>query len=237
MTEDEYRFHKLLKSNKLNRKMPYILSLIGRIGLLLVLPVFSAVAVDNIQVLGLFKNKAVVKIDGTRRTLSVGEVSPEGVELVSADSTSALLEINGERNTYPLGGLMSIGGYTKPTQRQVQIFPDNRGMYFTQGSINGYPIHFLVDTGATTIAMNASHARRLGISFKFDGKPQMLSTASGLTQGYLVKLDKVKVGELEVRNVEAVVIDGGFPTEVLLGMSFLSKVHLERDGRVLRLRK
>ena len=167
--------------------MSHILRLIGRIGLLLVLPVFSAVAVDNIQVLGLFKNKAVVKIDGMRHTLSVGQVSPEGVELISADSASAVLEISGERNTYPLGGMMSIGSYTQPKQRQVQIFPDNRGMYFTQGSINGYPIRFLVDTGATTVAMNGSHARRLGISFKFDGKPQMLSTASGPLFGFLQK--------------------------------------------------
>ena len=81
-------------------------------------------------------------------------------------------------------------------------------------------MQFLVDTGATSIAMNENEARRLGIDYRVDGKPMVASTASGTSRGWRVTLDRVKIGGIELLGVEAAVIEGGYPTEALLGMSF-----------------
>ena len=200
--------------------------------------VSPVLAIDTIQVLALFKDKAVIKVDDERYTLSIGDTSPEGVKLVTADSEKAVLEVDGRKKSYPLGNAMSIGtNFRVPEEKIVQAFSDSRGMYHIQGSINGYTMRFLVDTGATTIAMNRVQGKRLGIDYKLTGKQVLVSTASGMTKGYAVNLKVVKVGEIKVNNVEAIIVDGGFPTEVLLCMSFLGRVQIEREGNLMRMKK
>ena len=196
-----------------------------------------AIAVEKIVVLGLFKDKAIVKIDGKQHVLSAGQTSPEGVRLISANSEQAVLEINGTSSTYKLG--THIGSqFAQPSAgRSVQIWPDSHGMYATVGSINGYPVDFLVDTGATLIALNRNQAKRLGIDYLVDGIKGTSSTASGVVTTYYVQLKKVRVGEIELRSVDAAVVDGDFPREVLLGNSFLNRLNMRRDGRMLELRK
>ena len=198
----------------------------------------TAAAINQVEVLALFKNKAMLNIDGHKYTLAVGELTPEGAKLIASSSENATLEINGQRRTFRLGISSSIKtGFNPPSQYVLQIYPDNRGMYSVQGKINNHSVKFLVDTGATTIAMNASRARRLGIDFKLHGQPMMVSTASGVSKGFLVKLDTVKVGDISMHNVDAMVLDGTHPTEVLLGMSFLGQVNMQRDGQTMRLKR
>jgi len=196
----------------------------------------AGAGIDTVMVLGLFKDKAVVSVNGKSRTLSLGQTSPEGVTLISANSDSAVLEIAGQRKTYALGG--QIGGkFTGPKHTQAQIYPDAQGMYMTAGSINGFPVTFLVDTGATLIAMNTPQAKRLGIQYRLDGKPVTTSTASGIATGYQVTLQRVRVGEIELRDIDAVVLEGNNPAEVLLGMSFLGRLEMQRSGQVMELKK
>jgi aspartyl protease family protein len=106
-------------------------------------------------------------------------------------------------------------------------------MYRVQGEINGHPVRFLVDTGATLIAMNSGDARSMGIDYRLKGQPMVVNTASGQARAYRIKLDAVSVGSITVRNVEAAVVDGDSPDHVLLGMSFLGKLDLERSGSVM----
>jgi aspartyl protease family protein len=127
--------------------------------------------------------------------------------------------------------------YKQRAHSEVTIVRNAAGMYTTVGSINSLPVDFLVDTGASVIAMNAGHARRLGIDFRLSGQPTMVGTASGITQAYRVILDTVSVGEISARQVPAVVIDGAFPVQVLLGMSFLGQVEIQREGALMRLKK
>jgi aspartyl protease family protein len=200
--------------------------------------VTSVSAVNTIQVMALFNGKAVLKIDKALRTLSIGDISPEGIKLISADSEKAVLEVGGRKKTYKMGNAVSIGTqFSKPTERVTLAYADSQGMYFIQGSANGYPIRFLIDTGATSIAMNSVQADRLGIDYRLTGKLGLVSTASGIAKAYSISLNKVKVGEIELRNVAAVIIEGGFPTEVLLGMSFLGRVTVEREGNLMRIIK
>ncbi len=195
----------------------------------------SSVAIEKINILGLFKNKIIANIDGKQRVLSVGKKSPEGVLLISANSKEAILEINGIRDTYTLGA--HIGGKFKEIKggKISTIAPDAQGMYWVNGSINGFQVAFVVDTGATLISMNKHQAKRIGLNYKLEGKESQASTASGVSRIYIMNLEKVKVGDLEVLNVSGAVHDSDFPEVILLGNSFLNKVNMRREGKILQL--
>ena len=193
-------------------------------------------AVTKITVVGLFKDTAIVVIDGTRRVLRSGDTSPEGVTLISATSTDAVLEVDGEQKRYELGGQIG-GSYTRPKQATVRIWPTQNHMYLVIGSINGYPVDFIVDTGATLVSLSGREARRLGIDYRVVGTPAQSSTASGIDEIYVINLDRVKVGDIELRNVKGAVHDGDFPPATLLGMSFLGRLNIRQNGQVLELEK
>ncbi len=196
----------------------------------------AAAAVGKITVVGLFKDTAVIVIDGVRRLLRSGDTSPEGVTLISATSKEAVLEVDGVQTRYGLGGQIGAN-YSEPEHPTVRIWPTANQMYLVVGSINGFPINFIVDTGATLVSMSGREARRLGIDYRAVGTPGMSSTASGLDKIYVVRLDRVKVGEIELRNVQAAIHEGDFPPATLLGMSFLSRLTMRQDGQVLELQK
>jgi len=204
----------------------------------LVLAILASVpgSAADVRVVGLFNDRAVVLVDGKQYLLSPGEASPEGVTLVSASSDSAVLEADGRRFTAVLDGRVSARKRST-TSRVVRIRRNSMGMYSTVGSINGLPVSFLVDTGATQIAMNSAQARRLGIDYRVIGDPAAVTTASGQERAWLVMLDTVKVGELTLRNVSGVVIEGSQPVETLLGMSFLGRLEITNDGQLMTLRQ
>ena len=189
----------------------------------------------EIIVLGLFNGRAMVNIDGKQRVLKKGKLSPEGVKLISADSQIAVLEVDGKQQEFKLGRHIGTS-FKKKENAEAKIMPVN-GMYYTTGFINGRSVKFLVDTGATWIAMNANQARSLGINFRYIGKRGMVSTANGVAPVYRITLKKVKVGEIELTNVEAGVLEGSSPSEVLLGNSFLNRVEMQRQGQVMLLRQ
>ncbi len=194
----------------------------------------SSPAIDKIEVQGLFSGKAVLLIDDKRHIVAEGEASPEGVKVISADSKSAVLEVDGEQKRYLLGNSITTN-YAAPASIKEQIISDGAGMFFTYGSINGHSVKFLVDTGATTIAMSAIDAKRLGIPYRMIGKPSRASTASGIAETYEIQLKTVKVGRLVQRNVDAVVINGNHPREVLLGMTFLDRLKVAKEGNKMTL--
>jgi aspartyl protease family protein len=194
-------------------------------------------AIKDIHVVALFKDRAIVMIDGNKRLLRTGDSSPEGIKLVSADSVGAVFEYRGRTLERQLDGRVHAAAESPKGHDDVLIFRDRWGMFKTVGSINGLPVKFLVDTGASSVAMNSAQARRLGIDFRVQGESIYVSTASDVTQAYQLKLDVVKVGSIQLRNVTAVVMDGAQPTDVLLGMSFLGHVEMINKSDKLILRR
>ncbi|MEN0107049.1 MAG: TIGR02281 family clan AA aspartic protease [Pseudomonas sp.] len=192
----------------------------------------SAKAAEQVLVVGLFPGAAVINVDGVRKLVKVGNTGPDGVVVVSVDAHSAVLRVNGVQRSYGLEREYSQG-FAVPTKNQLTIAKGIGGHYWIEGSANGRPVQFLVDTGATTVAMNSSQAQQLGIDYRVTGRPTVVSTASGNAQAWLVKLEKVKVGTLEVLGVDAMVLDGPAPTEALLGMSFLNHVRWREDQGAL----
>lgn len=206
-------------------------------GLIIILLNASLVvaAEPSILVQGLFRDKALLLIDDEQRFLNIGETSPEGVTLVEASSDFAVIEINNQRQRYELGS--QIGGELTPppTLPSVTLWPE-QGMYQATGSINGYTVDLLVDTGASTMAMNAATARRVGVDF--ENAPRVaVRTASGMETAYRVELDRVQLGNISQSNVSAVVIDGPEPSRTLLGMSFLQALDIDHRGDRLELRQ
>ncbi|MEW5755099.1 MAG: retropepsin-like aspartic protease [Pseudomonadota bacterium] len=192
----------------------------------------------DIVIQGVFTDKALLQIDGNKRMLSVGQTSPEGVKLISAGGDAIEIEVNGRRSVQQMGAALSItSDYAERKSEDVRLWPDARGMYTTEGAINGMPMKFIVDTGATLISMNRSDARRLGIDY-LKGRPISLSTASAIETGYMVSLSTVRVGAIQLHNVDAVVHqNASFPPQALLGMSFLGRLDMQREGAELRLKK
>ncbi len=194
----------------------------------------AAFAGPSVRVLALFPGKAMLEIDGQRKVLAEGKTGPGGVRLISADSSRAVVEVGGRREELRLGSAVSAT-YQPKEHREIRILKD-RGGYFVDGLINGQPVRFLVDTGATSIAMSERHAARLGIQHRVDGLRVGVGTASGNTVGHRVKLRSVSIGGIRMDDVHAVVIDGDSPRQILLGMNVLQEFEIDQRENLLILR-
>jgi aspartyl protease family protein len=206
------------------------------VGIALLLAAGLSAAAD-ITVIGLTSGRTVVVVDGSKpRTMRVGETTPEGVKLVEATSESATFEVKGRRQTLPLGYHGTVAG-SQPRASgtgSVALIADSRGHFVTTGNVNGMPLRFLVDTGASVIALSVDDAKRAGVNYLAGSRGQV-QTANGIATVYLVKLDAVKVGEILLNNVDAAVIDGNKLPIALLGMSFLNRMEMKRAGDTLTL--
>lgn len=191
-------------------------------------------AATDVTVIGLFSGMAVVTIDrGSPKTLKVGEKTPEGVVLVSVGNGSAVLEIDGKRQTLEMGQHYETAA-TTGARTSVTLGRDNRGHFRTDAMVNGITVRFLVDTGATLVSLPVAEAQRLGINY-LKGQPGYSVLADGRrVVSYRVNLESVTIGDVTLFNVEGVVQGGGEP---LLGMSFLSRTEMRNDGQNLVLTK
>ena len=199
--------------------------------LVLSLPAYSVTAVE---VRGLFKDGAVLLIDGNLRMMKAGQSSPEGVRLIAADTRKALIEIDGQRQSVGLSKKIS-SSFQAPQKKTTAVHRDGNNQYLLTGAINGVNTQMLVDTGANAVAMSSVTAQGLGIDFRKEKNKGRARTASGTVISYQVLLDSVSVGEITLRNVRAFVNEGEFPHVVLLGMSFLRHVEMRDSNGVLYL--
>jgi aspartyl protease family protein len=194
----------------------------------------SAAAAVDIQVVGVSPgSSADVSIDGTPPiTIGVGETI-EGVTLVSADRRGAVVRVGGGTRTLPL---VAYRGPTREGSGEtITLRADASGHFLANGAINGRRVRFLVDTGATTVAISRPDAERLGIDYE-RGTPTISETANGLGRGWRVTLDSVTVGGTTVHNVQADVTDSSMSV-ALLGMTFLNHFDMQRQGATLVLRR
>jgi aspartyl protease family protein len=212
-----------------------ILRGLGNSMALAVLAALPAHAIE-VTVIGLFPGKAVVVVDrGAPRTLAAGQRTPEGVLLVSADSRSATVEIDGKRQVLEMGQHAESAALTGALS-SVTIGADGNGHFMAEGQVNGAHVRFLVDTGATLVTLPASEAKRLGIDYR-RGQQAVSQTANGQVLVYRVRLAAVSVGGMTIRDVDAVVNDAPGMDVSLLGMSFLNRTEMRREGANLTLTK
>lgn len=180
-------------------------------------------------------DKALLVIDGEPRTLAVGQ-TVKGVRLVSMADDQAQIEFGGKRQLLIYGASPgSIGDATAApgAGKQIMLSAGAGGHFTSTGSINGQTTQFLIDTGATSVAIGQGEADRLNLRYR-DGRRVMTQTANGAVPAHLVQLASVRVGDVEVRNIEAIVIPGQM-SHVLLGNSFLTRFQMKRENDVLLL--
>lgn len=207
----------------------------GSVAIILGWSLVAGAGATELTVAGLFPNKALVQIDhGPLQTLSVGQKTAQGVVLVSVDADSATFEVDGRRMTLGMGHAHIAP--SAASESPVVLTADAKGLFFTDAQVNGRPVRFVVDTGATTISLPAGDARRLDIDYR-SGQRVTMSTANGMTPAYLVRLDSVRVGNLAVNDVEAVVVEGEKLPMALLGLNFLNRMTMKREGGIMTLTK
>ena len=186
----------------------------------------------EVEVHGLLKGAAILSVNGQSKLIRVGE-SLDGVTLVQSNSCRAIVEIDGESFELTMSTRIS-SSYEVPDTREVLIRRNERMQYQTNASLNGHLMPVLVDTGANIIAMNQFQARAIGLPDDA-GEASQVETASGMINARIVMLKSVDVGGIQVENVRASVLEGSFPTTVLLGMTYLRHVSMSETGGVLSL--
>ncbi|WP_342635509.1 retropepsin-like aspartic protease [Aquabacterium lacunae] len=191
----------------------------------------------SVAMTGAMGNKALLVIAGSApKALAAGD-SHQGVKVLSVAGDSAVVEVAGQRQTIRLGGApVSLGdqpGQGGARGERIVLTSGSGGHFTTAGSINGKAVRFMVDTGATSVAMGAAEARRLGIDYE-KGQRGMAHTANGSVHTYRVKLDRVRIQDVEVFNVDATVMPSNM-SEILLGNSFLNRFQMQKAADQLTL--
>ena len=212
-----------------------MLRFVDSIALALALSAPWAHATD-VSLVGLYSGKALVVIDGGKpQSIPVGAATPEGVKLLSVEEGAAHFQVDGRRHRLTVGQHAVSAGNDAREAPTVSLTADPRGHFYTVGTINGAPVRFLVDTGATLIAMGKTDADHANIDYR-KGEPGMSMTANGPARVWKVTLNSVRVGDVMLNQVDAVVHEQELPI-VLLGMSFLNRMEMKRDGQIMTLRK
>ena len=201
----------------------------------LISAVIVQAAVVPVEIVGLFKDRVVIREGGGERMLSVGDTTAQGVRLVSANAREAVVSFQGEQHTVTLSNRVA-GNFQQATVSQVSIPADSLGQYRIGGSINDRYVDFLVDTGASVVALSSATAQSLGIDYS-TGQPGTVQTAQGNAESYFLNLSRVTVAGITAHNVQAAVITGHYPVDILLGMSFLRQVSMRESGGVMTLVK
>ncbi len=187
----------------------------------------------EIALIGVIGDKAaVLALDGgDPKTVKVGQTW-NGISVIAVVKDRATVKIDGKERVL-IQGQHYRANAPSSTRESVTLAADTRGHFITDGSINGIAVRFLVDTGATYVALPASDARRLGIDYRA-GRRGTTQTANGPVEVFSVKLDNLKVGAIELTSVDALVIEKGLGI-ALLGMSFLNRVEMRREGQTMTL--
>jgi aspartyl protease family protein len=186
---------------------------------------------QSVAINGTLGNKALLIVDGGfPKAVAVGEMH-KGIKVVAIQGEQITLEMGGKRQTLRVGDApasVGSGAGEQLSGNRVVLAAGPGGHFVTAGQINGRAVQFMVDTGATTIAMGVADANRIGLNYQ-SGQPVQMSTANGVTQGWRITLNTVRVGDVMVSGVDAVVTPVGMPY-VLLGNSFLSRFQMNRNN-------
>ncbi|MBL8420634.1 MAG: TIGR02281 family clan AA aspartic protease [Dechloromonas sp.] len=188
---------------------------------------------QDVGLAGVMGSRALLMIDGGEaQAVAIGQ-SLAGVKVVSVQGDQVVVEIGGKKRPLRVGQ-HAIGNAADGSGRIVMT-ADNQGHFVTTGSVNGVAVRFLVDTGATMISLGASDARRVGLDFN-RGQKGMTQTANGQSVVSKVQLDTVRIGDVTLHNVDAVIHQTEMPV-ALLGMSFLNRMEMQRDGSTMTLKR
>jgi aspartyl protease family protein len=199
---------------------------------MLALSACAAQAQVKVSFNGLMGERALLLVDGQPRVLAVG-ASAGGVRLLALSATRAEVEVQGERRSLALSSNSPAATPAPSAGNEIVLTAGPGGHFTTPGLINGRPVQFMVDTGASVVALSEALAQRIGLDYA-RGQRVLARTANGEVPGHVVVLNTVRIGDVQAVNVQALVLPA--TTEhVLLGNSFLGRFQMRRDNEVMRL--
>lgn len=211
-----------------------------RLVLFMVLCASSQAEAKSVAAIALFNERAMFSIDGKKAKIIREGVTYMGVTLISSTTSQAVIEVEGKRQTLKLNGTAVLGATlgTSPssTASSIVLYENDIGFFESDGQVNGRQIRFLVDTGANLVVFNSKDAKRLGLDY-LTGKRGYATTASGRAAMYTISVGYISLGGIVLEDIRAGVIEGSFPEIPLLGMTFLSKLSMNRSGQTMVLRK
>ncbi len=209
-------------------------SLLAAIGLALLA---GAAVAQTVSLQGMLGGQALLIVDGAPPRLVAPGASWRGVKVLSTAADEAIVEIGGQRQTLRIGEApASVGGSGRgPGGNRIVLTAGTGGHFIANGTINGQSARLMVDTGATHIAMSAADAQRLGIDYR-SGQQGYANTANGVTPAWRVKVHSVRIGDVEVFDVDAIVSPQPMP-QILLGNSFLNRFQMKRDNEQMVLER
>lgn len=204
--------------------------------LLLALLLAPAAWSQTVAINGTLGDKALLIVDGGfPKSVAIG-ATHKGVKVVSMQGDSVVVEVAGKRMSLRVGDAPASVGSNAGQQNsgnRVVLTAGPGGHFTSEGQINGRIVRFMVDTGATSVALGVSEAERIGLKYTNGDRVQM-STANGVVQGWRITLDNVRLGDVSIGGVDAVITPVGMPY-VLLGNSFLTRFQMQRTNDQLTL--
>ena len=195
----------------------------------------GAAAAADVALIGVIgRSAAVLAVDGgDPKTVKIGQTW-RGITVLEVEHDRATVEVEGKKRVLERGQHYRSAAATVGDRGKALLSADSAGHFFADASVNGLPVRFIVDTGATFIALPQREAERLGINYRA-GRASYTRTANGVVEVYVVKLDSVRIGGIDLHNVDATVHVGAGLDMPLLGMSFLNRVQMQRDGGTMTL--
>jgi len=198
----------------------------------------TAGAQTSITISGVMGDKALVSVNGAApRVMRPGE-SVAGVRLVGVGPQGVEIVMDGRRHVLAIGHgvhapLATAGAKDATTSGgRVVLTADGRGHFSATGTVNGLPVRFMVDTGASLVSLPSSVARQAGVNLS-DAVPVVINTANGRARAQRVVLNSLRLGQISANLVEALVVEDTALSQPLLGMSFLNRTNMLREGDTL----
>ncbi len=213
-------------SGKLNRHC----TLLGMLSFFTSIPVWA----QDVGLAGIMGSKAMLIINGGEpQTVPVGQAL-DGVKVLSIQGDQAMIEVGGRKRPLRVGQ-HAVGVAGGDGSGKIMMTADAQGHFYTTGTINGTSVRFLVDTGASMISLGATDARRIGLDFN-RGQKALTNTANGQAVVSKTQLDTVRIGDVTLHNIDALIHQSDMPM-ALLGMSFLNRMEMQREGSTMTLKK
>ena len=204
------------------------------IWLSLLLACGSAAAADVALIGVIGRSAAVLAVDGgDPKTVKLGQTW-RGIMVLEVEHDRVTVEVEGKKRVLERGQHYRSAAGSASDRGKALLAADSSGHFFADAIVNGLPLRFIVDTGATFIALPQREAERLGINYRA-GRASHTRTANGVVEVYVVKLDSVRIGGIDLHNVDATVHAGPGLDQALLGKSFLNRVQMQRDGGTMTL--
>lgn len=214
-------------------------------GLTLCLLVFATAGqAANVTISGIMGNRALISVDGgPPQVVGVGDRLGE-VRILEVKRNAVLLDNAGRRMTLGIGQANTYHPAPRPHAQpdkangsgSIVLTADGRGQFMANGTVNGRSVSFLVDTGASLVTLPMSVAKGAGVDFR-NAKRTMMSTANGVAPAQRVTLNHVGLGNIRANLVEALVVEDTNLPIALLGMSFLNRTDMSRQGDALTLKQ